>query len=203
MANIAKKGFFITLYGINNIGKSTHVRRLAERLRSEGSSVETVKYPVYDLVPSGPFLNKILRQSSRGQQALSEKELQLWFTLNRYQFEPQIRKWLSQGKIILAEDYVGTGIAWGTAKGVDESWLMQMNRYLLQENLALLLVGDRTLKAREANHLHETNDALIEKTVRVFYHLARKYHWKIVSIEPRKEDTAQKIYNVVKKFLRR
>ncbi len=31
-----KKGLFIAIYGVNNIGKSTHCRILCERLKKEG-----------------------------------------------------------------------------------------------------------------------------------------------------------------------
>jgi hypothetical protein len=44
---------------------------------------------------------------------MDEHELQLWFVLNRYQYEPELKKLLNDGYIVIAEDYVGTGIAWG------------------------------------------------------------------------------------------
>ncbi|MBT5015885.1 hypothetical protein HOM98_00195, partial [Candidatus Peregrinibacteria bacterium] len=111
----------ITVYGINNIGKTTHTKRLVERLRDEGHDAVRVKFPVYDVHPSGDYLNTLLR--SGGSQMISEEELQLWFVINRYQFQPTLEKWLKEGKIVVAEDYVATGIAWGTAKGASMVWL--------------------------------------------------------------------------------
>lgn len=194
---IMKKGAFITIYGINNIGKSTHVRILVDRLRKEGYSVVALKYPVYDLEPTGPFINRVLRKGHK----VDEMELQMWFALNRYQFESVLKRWLSEGKIVIAEDYTGTGIAWGTAKGADEKWLIQLNRYLLKENLALLLEGKRFLHSKEKGHIHESDDALVEKTRRVFLQLAKKYRWRRVRVEKKKEETSENIYKVVKKFL--
>lgn len=57
------KGKFITFYGVNNIGKSTHARMLSEKLKKEGYDPVYVKFPIYDLEPSGPLLNKIIRKS--------------------------------------------------------------------------------------------------------------------------------------------
>ena len=44
-------------------------------------------------------------------QKVSEEELQMWYSLNRYQFDPQIRRKLASGISIVAEDYTGTGLA--------------------------------------------------------------------------------------------
>ena len=62
---------FITLYGINNIGKSTQALRLVERLKAEGFDAVYVKFPVYDVEPTGVYLNQFLR--SGGAQEISEE----------------------------------------------------------------------------------------------------------------------------------
>ena len=133
-----KKGAFITLYGINNIGKSTHAKMLVERLVQEGYDAVYLKYPIYDLEPTGPRINAILR--SEGNQEISEKDLQMLFKENRRDFEPQLREMISMGKIVVAEDYTQTGIAWGTAKGLEEIWMEDLNLGLLEEDFAILLV---------------------------------------------------------------
>ncbi len=190
---------FIALYGINNIGKTTHAKKLVERLNKEGHQAKYVKYPIYDLEPTGPYLNQILRGGDK--QKISEAELQMWFTLNRHQFEPQIKKWLSQGYIVVAEDYIGTGIAWGIAKGLDTHWLERLNQYLLNEDLGILLGGSRVMKAKETKHIHEENDALIEKCKHVLQDLAEKYGWKNVLLQDHVADTAELIWKIVKSKL--
>lgn len=192
------KGKFITLYGINNIGKSTHAKLLVERLNAEGYKAVYVKYPVYDLEPTGPFLNSVLRG---GAQKISEDELQLWFILNRYQFEPQLREWLSDGYIVVAEDYSGTGIAWGAAKGLAMDWLVSANKYLLKEDFALMLEGERSLSAREKDHVHEQNDGLVARCVEVHEELAGEFGWRRIRLQVEKEDTAELIWVAVREFL--
>ena len=81
------KGKFITIYGINNIGKSTHVRLLCAHLRKKGYKAVWLKYPVKNVEPSGAFLEKTIRGGNA--QKISEAELQLWFILNRFQFQPK------------------------------------------------------------------------------------------------------------------
>jgi len=197
-----KKGKFIAFYGINNIGKTTHALLLVNRLNAEGYKAVYLKYPKYDLAPSGPYLNKILRKSKRNIQPISEEELQMWFALNRYQIEPYVKKLLEDGKIIVAEDYTGTGLAWGFLKGANLKWLEEINKYLIKEDLAILLEGKRAMTAKENNHIHESNDVLVEKSKRVHHTLAKKYKWKIVKVEESKNATAEKVFAIVNEFLR-
>lgn len=192
------KGKFITFYGINNIGKSTQAKMLVERLRKEGYDAVFVKFPVYDLKPTGPYLNKFLRNSK---QDISEEELQMWFTLNRYQFQPQLKKWLSEGKIVVAEDYTGTGLAWGSLKGADLNWLIEINKHLIKEDLAILLTGKRSLIVKESRHIHESNDKLVDKCKKVLAGLAAKYGWGKIALREKIADTALEIWNITKKFL--
>ena len=195
-----EKGVFITIYGINNIGKSTQSKILVDRLIAAGYKAKYVKYPVYDIAPTGPFLNDVLRG---GKQQISEDELQLWFIMNRYQFQPELKKWLDEGYIVIAEDYVGTGIAWGEAKGLERNWLMEANKFLLKEDLAILFEGERDLSALEAGHVHEQNEELTEKCRKVFDELAESSNWLRLRIEKRVEDTAEKLWMMVERFLSR
>ena len=79
---------FVTLYGINNIGKSTQALMLVEHFKKLGLKVKYLKFPIYDLSPSGVFLHTVLRSKV---QTITEAELQMWFALNRYQFENHLK----------------------------------------------------------------------------------------------------------------
>jgi len=211
-------GKFIAIYGINNIGKSTQTSLLVQRLVSAGFRVEYIKYPIYDLDPTGKMLNEILRGKQKKsvqsmieffegtrvkkpsarrkpivsfrrqtiapkevRQRVTEEELQMWYSLNRYQYDPQIRKKLASGTTIVAEDYTGTGLAWGSAKNADLNWLIEVNKFLCRPDLEILIDGDRFLAGKEKVHLHESSDRLIGKARKSFQKLARKNQWKIVN----------------------
>lgn len=191
------RGKFITLYGINNIGKSTHARILCDHLKKEDFDPVYIKYPIYDLDPSGAYLNKLIREK---EQSVSEEELQLWFTINRHQFEPELKAMLGEGKTVVAEDYIGTGIAWGMTKGANEEWLEQINRYLLRADLAILIDGDQNKEAMEQQHIHERNEILMKKSRKSHLDLAEKYAWHIIQLQQKKEDTAKLVWATVKEF---
>ncbi len=188
------KGKFITIYGINNIGKSTQSKRIVERLTKAGHKAKYIKYPIYDLEPTGPFLNSVLRS---GKQNISEDELQLWFVMNRYQFEPQLKELLEDGYFVIAEDYVGTGIAWGIAKGLDEPWAENINKYLLKSDLSILFEGQRDVTAKEEAHVHEQDDDLVEKCREIHSHLADKYGWKRLQVQEKWDDTTELLWKLI------
>jgi dTMP kinase len=196
-----KKGKLITLYGINNIGKSTQAKYLVDNLRKNGYDTVLVKYPVYDLEPSGIYLNNTLR-AHHGRQDITEEELQMWFTINRYQFEPTLKSWLDEGKIVVAEDYTGTGLAWGSAKGAKLDWLTSLNKFLIKEDFAILLKGRRNLHAKEEKHIHENNDDLIEACQFILENLADSLKWTKLLVKPSITETAKDIWELVDKFLK-
>lgn len=186
---------FITFYGINNIGKSTQAHRLVERLKREGYDAVYVKYPVYEVEPSGVYLNQVLRHGTAPD--MSSEELQTWFTVNRFQVESTLKEWLSAGRVVVAEDYTGTGIAWGTVKGADTEWLESLNQHLIKEDLAILFDGERYLSAIEDGHIHESNDELMRRSRQVHLDLGQKYGWQLLAVEGSIEAMEEKVWNLV------
>jgi len=176
-----------------------HTKGLVRKLKAAGYDAIRLKYPVYNLYPSGEYLNKILRSGTH--QTIDEHELQLWFVINRYQFQPTLEKWLKNDRIVIAEDYSGTGIAWGTAKGVKTKWLESINQNLIKENLAIFLDGNRSIKAIETGHIHEENYDLIKRCQLIHRKLARKYNWKRIKVQPKKNDTLNLIWEKVAPYL--
>lgn len=185
---------FITIYGVNNIGKSTHAKRLRRRFEEMGKKAVHIKYPIYDIEPTGPRINEIIRSNS---QSISEEELQLWFVMNRFQYEPQLKKHLEEGTIVIAEDYVWTGIAWGASKGANLEWLKAINKPLLESDFSILMHGNREKRAREATHIHESNDALIEQCQQHFLNFADELGWQKVEVQRKLRDTADLLWDAV------
>ena len=191
---------FITLYGINNIGKTTQAKRLVERLKAQGHEAIYVKYPVYDVEPTGRYLNEFLR--SGGAQNITEEELQMWFTLNRYQVQPALQQWLAEGKIVVAEDYTGTGLAWGNVKGASLAWLENLNQGLVKEAVAILLDGERFGHAAETGHIHESNDEFMKRSRQIHLELGEKYGWIKVPVEGNADQVEAAIWSVVAPMLK-
>ncbi|HOW60803.1 MAG TPA: hypothetical protein P5548_03450 [Candidatus Moranbacteria bacterium] len=177
-----EKGKFIAIYGINGIGKTTQVELLVEYLKEKSKNVSRLKYPVYDLEPEGPFIYKYLRDPEfREKNELSTHELQKKYADNRSRYEGTLKRRLENGEWIVAEDYIGTGIAWGLTWGGDLEYLEEINKNLLKEDLSILMNGNRFLTAVEKDHRNEMEAERITICKNFHKLLSGKYNWAEVN----------------------
>ncbi len=193
------RGKLIVLYGVNNLGKTTQAKLLVEKLNSTGHRAKYLKYPVYDLAPSGPMINSYLREGNP--QKLSHREAQMLYAMNRAQYESKLKEDLEQGFDIVAEDYWGTGVAWGVGAGVDQKFLLELNDHFLKEDLALLLVGIRIVPSFEDNHLHEQDEAFTNKVNQVHQDLGQQFGWKMIDAIGSIEEVRGRIWAIVEKII--
>lgn len=187
-------GKFIVLYGANNLGKSTQARTLVDSLKSRGIDATYIKYPIYDLAPTGPAIFDILH----GKKTLpSEENLQKLFVQNRKDYEETLKDILNRGTWVIAEDYIGTGIAWGMVRGLKLEDLEKLNEGLLDEDLGILLYGSRFKHSVEKGHINEENEKVWEKAQEKHLELAKRYGWKKINANQDKEKIAEEIWEKV------
>lgn len=193
------KGFFIVIHGANNLGKSTQAKLLAEKMNAEGYKTEYLKYPIYNILPSGKIINDYLRNSNPFK--LTPREAQTIYTLNRTQYEPILKDKLKQGINIVAEDYTGTGLAWGIGAGVDEDYLKLINSHLLKEDYTILLDGERFKESTENGHKHETDEELWQKVRQAHLKLSQEFGWTKINANLTIAEIHAIIWEEVKKHL--
>ena len=192
----------ITLYGVNGIGKTTQVELLVQFLLSQGKQASRLKYPVYDLEPEGPFIYQYLRDTEfRKVHELSTEALQQKYADNRTRYEATLEKRLAGGEWIVAEDYTGTGIAWGLTWGADLEYLEKINKDLYQPDLNILMHGERFDTAIEAGHRNEMAAERVRICKNFHLLLGERYQWKSVAANQSKEQVAEAIIRIVKEIL--
>jgi thymidylate kinase len=190
-----ERGKFIVLYGPNNIGKSEQVPRLVGGLRELGLRVVNLKYPIYDLKPTGPILNAILREGNPFK--YNQEEIQQIFAENRFYFEPSLKKLLTRNYWVVAEDYTGTGIAWGLTYGVSMQRLLYFNKDLLKEDFAICLDGERFSPGIERQHANEQGDKW-ELNRAIHRELSVRFGWEVINANQSREKVAAEILKAVK-----
>lgn len=192
-------GKFIAIYGINNLGKSTQAKLLAERLTKEGYKAENIKYPIYDLEPSGNIINDYFRNGNPYE--LTARESQIIHVVNRTQYEPILKEKLTAGINVIVEDYTGSGLSWGIGTGVDEAFMKRINNHLLKEDIAFVFSGKRFIEAIEATHIHEKNSDLQKHVSTVYERLGHELNWIPVNANGAIEDIHETLWQQVKKVL--
>jgi dTMP kinase len=193
-----KKGKFVAIYGINGIGKTTQVEILVKYLQSKGLKTSRLKYPVYNLEPEGPFIYKYLRDPQfRSGNELSTDALQQKYADNRARYEAELKKRLDDGEWIIAEDYVGTGIAWGLTWGSNLEYLENINEHLMLTDISILMHGERFSTAIEKDHRNEMEAERIQICKNFHLLLANKYGWKVINANQSMEKVKEDIVKII------
>jgi thymidylate kinase/thymidylate synthase ThyX len=104
------KGTFIVIEGTDGSGKGTQFARLTERLAKEGYEVATFDFPQYDQ-PSSHFVKEYLNGKYGTAEEVGPYTGSLFYALDRYEAAPKIREALEQGKVVLANRFVGSNMA--------------------------------------------------------------------------------------------
>lgn len=127
-------GHVIAFEGLDQSGKQTQAERLAAALRAEGRRVEFLSFPEYPTA-----IGAEIGRALNGEREYEPDTLQLLYIANRYEFRPRMREWLAAGDIVICDRYLASSVAYGEAQGLDPAWLLDVQRYLPQPSLTLVL----------------------------------------------------------------
>ena len=103
-------GAFFVIDGTDGSGKATQTKRLVERLRLEGFEVETIAFPKYGDRSCGP-VEKYLAGDYGASTDVNARAASILFAVDRFDASFQIKQWLSEGKVVVADRYVGSNMA--------------------------------------------------------------------------------------------
>lgn len=106
----SQKGIFLVLEGTDGSGKGTQFDLLRKRLMEEGYDVATFDFPQYEQ-PSSYFVKEYLNGRYGSADEVGPYTGSLFFALDRYEASSDIRKALSEGKIVLANRFTGSNMA--------------------------------------------------------------------------------------------
>jgi len=114
---------FVTFEGPEGSGKSTALKAIADKLRSEGREVVTTREP------GAGEVGKAIREILLHGESLDPKAELFLFLADRAQHGASlIRPALAEGKIVLCDRYIDSTVAYqGHARGLDVEELRELN----------------------------------------------------------------------------
>jgi len=112
MAHIGK---FIAVEGIDGSGKRTQVELLEKALVARDHSVYSIGFPQYDSW-FGRMVGQFLNGELGALESVDPHFTALLYAGDRFEAKPQLRAALDQGKIVLADRYIGSNLAHQTAR---------------------------------------------------------------------------------------
>lgn len=135
---MTQPGVFIVLEGVDGSGKSTQFRLTIERLKAVGHDVEVFKFPQYDQ-PSSSFVKAYLNGDYGPASEVSPYTASMFYALDRYHASPRIKQALADGKVVVADRYVGSNMAHQGSKFTN--FAQQRGFFVWEDSLEFELLG--------------------------------------------------------------
>lgn len=159
-------GKLIVLDGTDGSGKATQLEILKKRLEEEGFEVVTADFPQYNNKSAGP-VEEYLSGKYGDAETVTPYQASIFYAVDRYDARSQLREWLAEGKIILANRYVSAnmGHQGGKIKNALErkaffNWLYDLEYNLFglpRPDIALILHVEADISQRLAKKRARTD----------------------------------------------
>lgn len=150
-------GKFFVIEGTDASGKSTQFKMLAERLAGEGYDVVTFDFPQYES-ESSYFVREYLAGNYGGVDQVGPYTTSVFYALDRFAAKEAIAAAIHEGKIVLANRYVGSNMAHqGTKFASSEE---RKGYFIWNDNLEFSMLG---LPRPNANIVLRVEPKIIKK----------------------------------------
>jgi len=153
-----RRGFLVAFEGPDGSGKTTQRKLFKTWLAAEGYDVVTTKWNSSELI-------KPIIKSRKSVHALSPEEFSLFHTADfRHRIEHVVLPALWDGKLVIADRFLFTGLARDVARGLDLDWVLKLYRPLLWPDLVFYFSvtaatsGKRVSAARTPNFYEAGQD---------------------------------------------
>jgi len=188
-------GAIIAIEGLDQSGKQTQAELLRDRLKQEGHKSRVVAFPDY-----ATSIGEELARALQGEREYGADVMQLLYVANRYERKPDLQRWLDGGLVLVCDRYVASSVAYGEAQGLDPDWLAEIQKFLPQALLTILLdIAPETAVQRKAvDRDRYERDLLLQQRVRESYRRqAASMNWAVLDGERSKTAIADDLFTAV------
>ncbi len=194
------RGKIIALEGIDQSGKRTQTRLLAEELERKGARVGTISFPIYRS-PSGRQIQRFLA----GKQEYPATALHMLYSLNRWENQELITNLTEKSDFVIADRYYPSNLAYGVSRGLSLGWLQGLDRGLPTASLVIVLdvpVLSSFGRKSSGRDVHERDKKLLLRVGLTYRTLAKKLDWKMVDANRPVEEVHEAVWSIVRKRFR-
>jgi dTMP kinase len=194
-------GFLIAFEGLDQSGKQTQAERVQEFVLKRGGDCRLVSFPDYTTAIGGE-----ISKALHGERDYGPDVMQLMYVANRYERRAEMASWLEQGTVLVCDRYRASSVAYGEAQGLDPVWLGDMQRYLPNTDLTILLdIAPETAVQRKAKgrDRYERDLALLSRVRESYRRQAAQEGWLTLNGERPRDDVSTDVLNAVEKLLAR
>lgn len=192
------KGIFIVIEGLDQSGKKTQTNLLASRLRKAGNSVETISFPDYT-TPIGREIRRYLD----GKRDFGPEIRQFLYVANRWERKNALENWLRKGRVVIADRYMQSNLAYGLVNGLDLQWMINLEQGLPKADVTIVLdipVETAFRRRRTMRDVYERDKEFLKKIRSSYLALAKKFDWFLVNGKENPETVAENIWKIISRF---
>ena len=188
-------GSLIAFEGLDQSGKQTQAELLRDWLKAQGRKARLVSFPDY-----ATSIGEEIARALQGERDYGPDVMQLLYIANRYERKPDLLRWLEGGLTLVSDRYMASSVAYGEAQGLDPAWLAEMQRFLPQPALTIMLdIAPETAVQRKAvDRDRYERDLAMQGRVRESYRRqAQSGGWVVLDGERSKETIAADVIDAV------
>lgn len=178
-----RRGYLVTLEGVDGSGKSTQIRRLASHLRRRGHAVTVVREP------GGTRLAERIRRlllDFRSAGLARPAELFLYLAARSQLFDEIIEPALKRNEVVVCDRFTDSTLAYqGNGRGFPQTLLRTLNditTHKRRPDLTLLLDLPLTVSNRRKGRVADR----LESEKGQFYSKVRAGYRRVAKAEPRR-----------------
>ena len=204
-------GIFITLEGGDGAGKTTHLVRLADKLREMGKEVVIVREPGGTRI--GEKIREILLDNENDEMT-PRTELFLYEAARSQICAEVIKPALDAGKVVLCDRFFDSTVCYqGYGRGLDVEEIKKANLFttdgLVPDRTVIIFTDTvensiyRATKNEGADRIEAEGEAFQKKVWNGFLKLAKEEPGRIrlVNLQPSKDETFQLVFDAIKDLL--
>ncbi len=191
------RGLFVVFEGVDCVGKTTVMTRVADMLRELGHRVHVTREP------SSSPIGKLIRDWLLRESVEPHHVYALLFTADRYyHYHNEIRRALDEERIVLCERYVESTIAYQSAYGLDVSWLEELNKYLPRPDVTIVLdapieVVVERMRLRSGRDVFERDVEMLARVREVFLRRAAERGYVVINAIESVESVSHEALRVI------
>lgn len=179
------RGLFISVEGIEGVGKSTAIRFLQAFIEERGKDV------IVSREPGGTEIGEAIRKlllAHFTEDMTQDAELLMMFASRAQHIEHVINPALKEGKIVLCDRFTDASFAYqGAGRGMPEDYIAALEKWVqkgLQPDLTILLDAPASIGAQRAKHRSAADR--IEREKIQFFERARGCYLTRAKLDPQR-----------------
>jgi dTMP kinase len=214
------KGKLIVIDGTDGSGKATQTNLLVEKLKKKGKKVELIDFPRYGQKSAG-LVEEYLNGKFGTAEEVGPYKASIFYAVDRYAASSEIKKWLSEGKIVISNRYASSNMGHqaGKIKDLKERdkflrWLEELEFVIFgipKPDVNILLYmspeigqklvdkkGHRDYVNGTKKDIHESDINHLKDAAEAYKYVAKKFDWIVIDCAPEgRLKTIEEIQNLV------